>query len=187
MYVGYRGWKVATINGELTLESPSHSFKNTEGGRYFWTPNDNMARCKKCDDIPGEDCDCGLYALKQPEHTLGIFGPDVCGIVIMWGKVLDGNIGFRSAYARVETLFLPTVKKMSEEEMYMLSARYGVRFVLARPNLRAMLSRARVKRLIASGQLPVLEAQEQYRQTIAWKNKREYSPDVRYPYRNILE
>jgi len=178
MLVGYRGWKVSLINGEPVLESPAHGSKWDPSSRYFWSPGENVARCRKgCTDIPGEDCSCGIYSLKSPEPDLVDYWPFIIGQVLIWGKVIEGEIGYRSSHAMVSLFLIPPVEELSKEQLERLSVRYNAPLVKAKPPILAAISKARRDILIRRGKLPVVEAVSRYQKYYAWKDKRQYNPD----------
>ena len=62
--------------------------------------------------IPGFDCTCGVYGAK----TIGVIvdgvlplreGPFVIGIVLLWGRVVEHELGYRAAMASVGAFYRP--------------------------------------------------------------------------------
>jgi len=170
---GYRGWKVKNINDEPVLESPSHSGSN----RYLWAPGENIARCDNCGDVPGENCNCGIYSLKSPELDLVSYHPDIIGEVIVWGKIVEGERGYRSSRAMVSLFLIPSVEVLTEEWLDKLSHRYNAQLVKAKGDILAAITRSRRKLLIKRGHLKYVAGIEQYKKDSEWMNKREYIPD----------
>ncbi len=99
-----------------------------------WQPGVNTARCHALaqrlgpsghstsppfadrHDAPDEDCDCGLYALRQPDKQWTGMGSEhwreirVCGAVLAWGdRFFLHPTGFRAQYAK------PVVLATSEQ------------------------------------------------------------------------
>lgn len=178
MLRGYRGWKIRNINNEPTLESPSHGSKDDPQSRYMWAPGENSARCPLgCTEIPGEDCGCGIYSLKSPEPDLASYNPDIIGQVLVWGKVIDGEFGYRSSYAMVSLFLLPSIEKLDENWLELLSKRYSAPLVMAKGPILDAINKSRRVLLIKRGGLKYVAGIEQYRKDYAWKNKREYNPD----------
>lgn len=49
---------------------------------------------------PGEDCACGIYALKSRDmNSHYLSGADAWGEVYLWGKYVEGDFGYRAQYA----------------------------------------------------------------------------------------
>ena len=173
MLRGYRGWTVRNINGEPVLESPSHSGSN----RYLWAPGENIARCGNCSDIPSEDCLCGIYSLKSPVRDLVSYQPDIIGEVLVWGKIVEGELGYRSSHAMVSLFLLPSVEVLTEEWLDKLSYRYNAQLVKAKGDILAAITRSRRNLLIKRGKLKYVAGIEQFKKDFEWMNKREYNPD----------
>lgn len=89
--------------------------------------------------VPAEWCVCGFYAMKDPAlvSTRAALSPyhGVTGRIRMWGKVIEGEDGYRAEWAQIDCLFLPRdwllrlrVRKMAK--------RYEVAVEEAPPSLR---------------------------------------------------
>lgn len=150
MFVGYRGWLIRTINGEPTLVSPSH--------HKPWAPGENTAQCPECMLSMDENCSCGFYSLKEPAAELISYSSDIIGQVFLWGKVVDGERGFRSKKAMVSLLLIPPVKRMTEEELYNLSMRYNAPLVKAEGEILDAISHKRSEILQKAGFLPLIRS-----------------------------
>lgn len=97
---GFRGWDYQT-GGALPLLLSGYS-----GTR--WLPGKNQARCQKhegttkeylhCSDCPGDRCLCGFHALRDVFDAI-TYGHSIVGGIVGWGKVIDGETGWRSQYA----------------------------------------------------------------------------------------
>jgi hypothetical protein len=108
---GWRAWNVLreppAFGTTPRLESATYS--------YWWTPRVKArAECPKHPDhVPGQDCTCGFYAAKTLPHLrkMGYQAYDeeakricVVGRLAMWGKVIEGDQGWRSEYAYPNTM-----------------------------------------------------------------------------------
>lgn len=177
MLIGYRGWKIRNISGEPVLESPAHGSKQDPQSRFFWAPGENVARCPLgCAVVPSEECSCGIYSLKSPEPDLASYHPDIIGQVLVWGRVVEGEIGYRSSHAMVSLFLLPSVEVLEESWLELLSKRYNAPLVKAKEPILTAISKARKEILMKRGKLPIVAAIDQYKKHYDWKNKREYSP-----------
>lgn len=93
--------------------------------------------CRRNGDVPpGQTCGCGLYAAKTLYHllTLGYSSYDgdtgtfsVIGPVALWGKVIEGSLGWRAQKGYPQKLYIPFEAWEIGEP---LSERYGVPFEL---------------------------------------------------------
>lgn len=55
--------------------------------------------------VPGEDCGCGFYAMKELSSMLGLSAPGVVlGRVELAGKVIECTLGYRAERARIAAL-----------------------------------------------------------------------------------
>lgn len=103
--VGWRIWNV----GDGRLQSWAVD--------YAWRPGENLATCltrlgPPCDSPPGEDCQCGFWAVWRPmdcavrASTAREPPWHVMGLIAGWGAVaLHGHEGFRAERAAVLCLF----------------------------------------------------------------------------------
>ncbi len=71
---------------------------------------------------PALDCRCGIYAMSrveldaQRELALG-FGIPICGVVQLWGRVVQHEHGFRAEYARpLQLVEAPSLWRGREEK-----------------------------------------------------------------------
>lgn len=113
---GWRAWDLSVKPGEpMRLKS---KVRDT-----FWVPRQaTVAACpntgrKGKHEPPGDNCSCGLYAAKTLSHLLdemGYAGYDmdtgtvaVVGKVKMWGKVVEGSLGWRAGYAYPASFYVP--------------------------------------------------------------------------------
>ena len=178
MFVGYRGWKIRNINSEPVLESPSRGSRDDPEGRYFWAPGENVAHCPcGCIVVPSEGCSCGIYSLKSPEPDLAHYHPDIIGQVLIWGRVIEGELGFRSSHAMVSLFLLPPIEVLDEEWLELLSKRYDAPLVKAKEPILAAINKSRRELLIKRGKLRFVDAVNQYKKDYSWMNKRRYNPD----------
>lgn len=126
--IGYRQWRVTS---DLELRA-AHKRK------AVWATGVNVAEChksndyimvyddedppepKRCKSAPGQDCECGIYALYSPDDfwygkggKAWIFGshaepdPLVSGVIVAWGEMEVHYSGFRAQYARAVALATP--------------------------------------------------------------------------------
>lgn len=155
------------------MVSPSHISLNLEGPRttYVWAPGDNMAQCSECQLGLDENCTCGIYSLKTPAHDLIHYHPDIVGEVVLWGKIIEGDIGYRAKHAMVSLFLLPSVLPMSEEDLNRLSLRYNAPLVKADGQILKAISVARRKILINRGQLDLVARQQQYKRDWGWMGR----------------
>lgn len=110
---GWRAWRVDRELPDFGLPPKLHSV--TYG--YYWSPRVKArAECHKCGpDVPGEHCTCGFYSAKTLDHlrsmgyhTYGDVG-QVCvvGRLACWGKVVEGQQGWRTAFAYPAAIYVP--------------------------------------------------------------------------------
>ena len=102
------GWRIWRVKG-WRLESWAVD--------YSWEPGENRAIClarnrAACDSPPGQNCQCGFWAVWSPRVCLGRADGDaeprwhVMGLISGWGTVaLHGREGFRSERATIRCLF----------------------------------------------------------------------------------
>jgi hypothetical protein len=100
--VGWRAWRVARVGGRLVLLSAVYD--------EIWEPGRELAAsCHKGRDhtAPDPQCTCGIYAAQEvieaSRHRVGRNDPGVLdrvlGEVALWGRVVEGERGWRAAYA----------------------------------------------------------------------------------------
>ena len=129
---GWRTWFVIPWEEDgLRLRSFVYSFT--------WEPREPLhAYCKALrgkpwsregsHEAPNEGCDCGIYALSDPEgvdryyrdgsKTTGTFTREVYrarGLVALWGKVVPAEKGTRAEYAYPVRIELPAIIKGREQ------------------------------------------------------------------------
>lgn len=71
--------------------------------------------------VPDDSCSCGIYAVKSADYAQNLTAwPDstYTGLVFIWGKVLEGERGFRGQFARPAALLqekgkLPIIKTLA--------------------------------------------------------------------------
>jgi len=79
---------------------------------YVWDVGVNEAQCSHgpepaSDHLAAGSCTCGFYAYKE-RSQLNRFTP-LHGAVLLWGKVIEHEFGYRAQFAQVESLFLPEI------------------------------------------------------------------------------
>jgi hypothetical protein len=119
--VAWRYWRVDDKTGRL---------RSLARDRTEWLPNVPFtARCRyerldhtdarwrlvdgslwKPHESPGEECRCGIYGARDlralRSHPLFGFRFTVAGEVLLWGKVIRGELGYRAQYAYPRRLFV---------------------------------------------------------------------------------
>jgi hypothetical protein len=66
-----------------------------------WAGLEFEASCGECDEPPGWDHPCGVYAVASPSSLPEFFRADVIGRVELSGLVIEHEIGFRASHARI--------------------------------------------------------------------------------------
>lgn len=61
-------------------------------------------------ESPGEDCRCGIYGARDlralRSHPLVGYRFTVAGEVLLWGKLIRGELGYRAQYAYPKSLYV---------------------------------------------------------------------------------
>ena len=139
--VAWRYWRVDEKSGRL---------RSLARDRTEWLPNAPFeARCRyerldhtdarwrlvdgsfwKPHDSPGEACRCGIYGATNlralRSHPLFGFRFTVAGEVLLWGKVIQGQLGYRAQYAYPKHLFVVLRPADRREQALEALAAYGV-------------------------------------------------------------
>jgi hypothetical protein len=86
-------------------------------------------------EVPSESCTCGFYAVKELAHLMPLFaiGATVVGRVELAGTVIEHEIGYRAARARILELF-PWLGREAEVRRLALSLGVGVGQPIALPS-----------------------------------------------------
>ena len=142
MKEAYRGWNLSRENGKAALRSPMQD--------YAWFPGLNSA----ADGDSGRPAElderntAGFYALKSPEAVYGYFGGDVdvIGVVRLYGRVIEGEKGFRGEKAEVAGLLLPTIACLDQRVLDELVMAYRVPLIVTSGMLRRTLETQRNRR-----------------------------------------
>src|SRR5690606_23297059 len=77
-----------------------------------WLSAEFEAVCVTCDEVPGWDHVCGIYAVKDPRQ-LHVFNRPaardrlVFGRVELSGLIVEHEVGYRAQHARIIELFAP--------------------------------------------------------------------------------
>jgi hypothetical protein len=122
-FVGWRGWLLRWVVGELRLCSPMYE--------TVWEPaRETSAVCRAQERwasdsspaehaAPAESCRCGIYACTSPVTAASfVSGPtfsgrgpsaerSVFGRVSLWGTLVECERGWRAAYAYPALLYVP--------------------------------------------------------------------------------
>lgn len=167
MIRGYKGWDIKTVGGTPMLVSPSTGF--------LWTPGENTAQAADTEaDIEAEH-NYGFYALKYGHLELVHYGSGgIIGEVILWGRVVEGEGGYKAEKAMVSALFIPSIEPVKTEVLYQLAKIYSVPLVKATGGFYKFICDARNKVLKERGKLPIVDAQEQYRRDWDWMEDRDH-------------
>ena len=127
--VGYRGWRYMTIDRGVELfaigRMPDGHFAKSdwEGARSSWVTASCRYALESSHVAPDEDCTCGYYATRSADDVaaFGIAGDPraaddledggaagtVLGRVLLAGKVIEHEFGYRAERARIAEL-IPT-------------------------------------------------------------------------------
>lgn len=103
--LGWRSWDLHERAGETPRLMSPH--QRSDDRVILW-PTDRwaVARCDRgCEEIPGDDCACGLYALQTVELLRRRHVGEVCGQVALAGKVIPGADGWRAERLRPVRLY----------------------------------------------------------------------------------
>jgi hypothetical protein len=95
------GWRVWSWTGKVLKGSFEHD----------WPSESMEAECVVCADPPGWDCPCGIYAMKErrslpPPRR----GSAIVGKVVLAGRVIEHEGGYRASRARVTDLWIDDVE-----------------------------------------------------------------------------
>jgi len=168
MKKGYKGLSLKkenhlSNNGEYRLFSPSQKF--------IWSPGENTAIF--CGDI--EDSSGGFYALKINSSELTGYGNRglICEL-LMFGKVIEGEEGFKSEKAMINLIFIPTIKPIPLEALYKLSDYYHAPLMKAEGRLYDAICYLRRENLLKEGKLPLIQSQRNYRKQWSWMEDTEH-------------
>jgi len=84
-------------------------------------------------DAPYEDCTCGIYALNS-SLVSGEVRPwqsnALVGVVLMWGRVLEGTRGWRGQYAKVVSLWMDSEEPERANLISQMAEMYHVPVIL---------------------------------------------------------
>lgn len=116
------GWKVFEVFSDGTLVG---------GYGNRWETDTYEAVCENAynnfpSDVAGEDsdCTCGIWSYKEkPEHYLY----DAIALCILWGGVYEYTRGYRSDFARIEKLFVPS--NLETQQVARMALRYPNVFI----------------------------------------------------------
>jgi hypothetical protein len=113
------GGFIADGPGPLWLPGKNGAFCN--GGRYVYHRIGGTVP-EPC-EVPSATCSCGFYAVRDPFQTyVGVLGGTVG-----WGKVIDGEEGWRSEFASVAALFCPPwIEGEQRQKLEFVAHHYGV-------------------------------------------------------------
>lgn len=114
---GYRVWNVGIVGDQPLLVSPF--------GGYIWSPGINAAACdedKLVEHLSKDRHGCGFYGLKEfytPPTKLP-------GRVVMWGKTVEAEYGYRAQYAQVDAIATPLCDLCEKLATIVITVAWGV-------------------------------------------------------------
>jgi hypothetical protein len=127
--VGWRAWTVVETVAGPRLASPMRA-------PTIWPPDQALvAQCTiRGHAVPGSSCTCGLYAVHDPTGVVWAV-PDrtVMGYVALWGRVVEGERGWRASHGFPLMLLCP--RSMPAARRRRLAATYRVPVVPLPPGL----------------------------------------------------
>jgi len=108
--VGWRSWLLEAPDGQVGLRSVVRA--------THWPAGEPMlATCDRspvAHPAPWAGCSCGIYATRTPDEALAHLEvpsrerqPQAIGRVLLWGDVIEGDLGWRASLATPEILYLP--------------------------------------------------------------------------------
>ena len=103
------GWKIWRVEGAVRTRLRSVLYGS------LWPPGrPAVADCKKLcrvrHDAPDVLCECGIHAAKSLEawrHYLTVGGDRVFGRALLWGAMIEGELGWRAAAAYPLEVYVP--------------------------------------------------------------------------------
>jgi hypothetical protein len=131
--VGWRAWRVARHGEDLVLLSGVYDVR--------WEPGHEVsASCHagRRHAAPTRRCRCGVYAVREPAGAVRyLIGRDerevvhrVIGQVALWGRVIEGDGGWRAEHAYPVRIWVPLARTNGHEapamEVLLGLERYGV-------------------------------------------------------------
>jgi hypothetical protein len=110
-FVGWRVWDVVVVDGAVRLRSRRNG--------VIWPVRATLEAV--CLDVAGEhrveDCSCGIYASKTLRYAVPYLSREfrrdsrvahrVIGRVSLWGRIVEGDRGYRGSRAYPLDLFVP--------------------------------------------------------------------------------
>ena len=123
--VGWKIWRVEHEEERTRLRSVLYG--------SLWPPGrPAVADCKKLyrvrHEAPDGLCECGIHAGKSLEswrHYLAVGNDRVFGRALLWGDLLEGELGWRAAAACPLELYVPATLEDAEQVAQGLAV-YGV-------------------------------------------------------------
>jgi hypothetical protein len=114
-------WSPEPIIAWRTWWWNGHTLK---GVRAPWEGPELEAKCSVCEEPPGWDCTCGIYAVKSTPrgHVVERKGEAVWGRVELSGLVIEHEDGYRASHVRILELWTDGGADMRED----LTLKYGV-------------------------------------------------------------
>ena len=134
-----RDWAKAWDEGRNPFLGMAAPWLEGVGVDSLWAKPSMEAECKAPNqDVrhlhpPVPECSCGIWALKDERfipRTIAKYEKPRCawGTVLMWGRIVETEFGYRSQYAQPIKIF---VKGISEEEAVEMAIAYECEVVIA--------------------------------------------------------
>lgn len=79
------------------------------GDTHPWPPLEpacGSCRRRRFHQVPGLDCTCGLYAVREAHLLRRTRDPAAVGTVALWGRVVEHELGYRAEFAYPQRLRL---------------------------------------------------------------------------------
>jgi hypothetical protein len=103
--VGYRAWQWDASGLRSLCGEPWHPGRTLAAGCKFSI----SGLVHQVHDAPLMSCTCGIYAAKSQVdlRTAGYTGSGIQGEVLLWGTLVEHELGWRAQYACPKNFFLP--------------------------------------------------------------------------------
>lgn len=104
----------------------SYHLASTGMGSY-WRPGVNEAACfaqagHRQGQVPHKKCSCGFWGIADPRDIPFTRNSDnhAWGLIEMWGRIVIGNLGFRSQYAKIiQLISMEPFSELQQAATYM--------------------------------------------------------------------
>jgi hypothetical protein len=133
--IGWRSW--AVTGGRLT----SLSFENKwpVGKEMKAKCSERSAHHKNVHRPPQQRCGCGVYALKSLKilRNSHYFGYECFGQVSLWGRIIEGDDGYRAEFAYPKAIYVTYLNYKLVEPLSV----YGVPVMVFNPYTKKVVAR----------------------------------------------